>query len=242
MIDTDTMAHAITDHRLVMVLKASSVRGRRSMTMTDAVANCMLVLVSETCSMQGRRCRTTEAAAMAGVERSASKCTFMAPSGFAREYRRLKSTGINTIGERRVASEGNVVEAEVPDLHLQSASRFYLGMMRIHYRSIDHTISRKRHSCSDDGSRDQIIPVMEFIDGESASNQGRAKDWSPECNHLPHCGVVVGPNLELGIEVKEQEDESRDYDEVVSGNFRFRVQDLFDQLTCSSSMSTWERF
>lgn len=49
---------------------------------------------------------------------------------------------------------------------------------------------------------------MVFVDGEGTTDETSAEDGSVQGNDFPHCGVVVGKDLELCVEVQVQEDEA----------------------------------
>lgn len=84
-----------------------------------------------------------------------------------------------------------MVEAPVPD-----------GRVR-------HAVSRKGHDSADDGAGHHVVPVVELVNSERTADEHRAEDGRPDDNELPHGRVVVGEDLELGVEVQGQKDEAR---------------------------------
>lgn len=107
------------------------------------------------------------------------------------------TVGEDGAGELRVAKvkgdttvEGNVVEAPVPD------------------GGVGHAVSRKSHDCADTGASKNIVPVVELVNGEGATNKDSAKDGGVNGNELPHGGVVVGKDLELCVEVEVEVDKA----------------------------------
>lgn len=49
---------------------------------------------------------------------------------------------------------------------------------------------------------------MEFVDGESSTDEAGTENRSVDGDKLPHGWVVVGKDLELGVEVQVQIDEA----------------------------------
>lgn len=121
----------------------------------------------------------------------------------------VECAGSSTIDEGSVAKDGNVVEAEVPD------------------RGVDHTVAAECHECTNNGTSEDVVPVVVFIDSESATNQAGAEERSVDGNKLPHGGVIVGEHLELSVEVEIQEDEaSKGSSGVTRGHGLERIVDL----------------
>lgn len=94
-------------------------------------------------------------------------------------------------GERVGPVEGDMVVAPIPDA-------------RIH-----HAVGAESHDGTDNRASEDVIPVVELVNGQGASNQARAEHGGVDGGELPERGVVVGEDLELGVEVEGQEDESR---------------------------------
>jgi len=64
-------------------------------------------------------------------------------------------------------------------------------------------------SCgADQGSGGDIVPVVVLVDGHGASNEDSAKDGCEEQGHRPQRWVVCAHDLELGVEVQCQKDET----------------------------------
>ena len=89
-----------------------------------------------------------------------------------------------------MAEERNVVEAEVPD------------------RCVDHAVAAESHHGADDCASEDIVPVVILINCEGTADQAGAENGSVEDNELPHGRVVVGKDLELGVEVEVEEDKA----------------------------------
>lgn len=95
-----------------------------------------------------------------------------------------------SVHERSVAEERDVVEAEIPN------------------GSVYHTVRTERHDSANERTRKDVIPVMVFINGKSAANQASSENGGVDGDELPHGRVVVGPDLQFGIEVEVQEHET----------------------------------
>lgn len=52
------------------------------------------------------------------------------------------------------------------------------------------------------------LPVVELVNCQGTANKARAEDRGVDCDQLPHSRVIVGKDLELGVEVKVQIDEA----------------------------------
>lgn len=85
-----------------------------------------------------------------------------------------------------------MVEPEIPD------------------RCINHSICAECEHGPDDRAAEAVVPVVELVDGEGAGDEGSGEDWGVDGDQLPHRGVVVSEDLELGIEVEVEEDEARE--------------------------------
>lgn len=87
--------------------------------------------------------------------------------------------------------KGNVVEAEVPNA------------------GVHHPVGAQSEHGTDDGAGDNVVPVMVLVNSEGTGDQGGTEDGGVECGELPHVRRIVGEDLELGVEVQVQEDETR---------------------------------
>ena len=129
------------------------------------------------------------------IERRTSPGTAVvrAPAGLASPdsiVEAIESAGSSAVDEGSVAQHGNVVEAEVP------------------HRGVDHAVAAEGHEGANDSTSEDVVPVVVLINGEGAADQARAEQRGIDGDELPHGGVVVGEDLELGIEVEVQEDEA----------------------------------
>ena len=130
------------------------------------------------------------------------------PAGLAGEQG-VRELGAAGVGEGRAAVQGDVVEAEVPD------------------GGVDHAVRREGHDGPDDGAGEHVVPVVVLVDGQGAADQARAQDRRVDGDQLPHGRVVVGKDLELGVEVEVQVDEAREGGRGVARRHRLeRVVDL----------------
>ncbi|KAH0536669.1 hypothetical protein FGG08_006464 [Glutinoglossum americanum] len=91
--------------------------------------------------------------------------------------------------ERRVPPQRHVVEPEIPDAR------------------VDHAIAADGHHGSDDGAGEAVVPVVVFVDGESAGDEGRAEEGSVDGDELPEGGVVVAEELDYSTGVQRREGE-----------------------------------
>jgi len=146
--------------------------------------------------------------------------TLSTPSNLPREDSMFQihlSTNTST-RERSSAVQWDMVSAPVPN------------------RSVDHAVGGESHDCTDDGAGETVIPVVEFVDSESACNEGCAEDRSVRCDEFPHCWarrgdkgqhdhpweemgndrkegediLIIRPDLQLSIQVDTQEHETRE--------------------------------
>lgn len=102
----------------------------------------------------------------------------------------VEGAGSGAVDKGSVAQDGNMVEAEVPD------------------RGEDHTVAAEGHESTDDGAGEDVIPVVVLVNSQGTADQASTEEGSVESSKLPHSGVVVGEDLELGVEVEVQKDEA----------------------------------
>ena len=106
--------------------------------------------------------RTTNASAADSTSHSTRRIerrppnssVFMTPACLVCPDCRLKAASArttSTITESSMTCQRDVIEAEIPN------------------GSIDHAICRKRHYSADDCPGEDIIPVVEFVNGKSAA-------------------------------------------------------------------------
>ncbi len=108
-----------------------------------------------------------------------------------------------------MAYERNVVESEVPDA------------------GVNHSVGGECHCGADDGASEDIIPIVELINRERATDQCCAKHRHVRDDQLPVGWVVVAEDLELGVEVEVEEDEAAEGCSCVAGREGFeRVVDV----------------
>lgn len=128
--------------------------------------------------------RSTDAGTTSGKARAS-------PSHAPRKRRAKQIPIASHVRERHAAVQRDVVEAPVPD-----------GGVR-------HAVSRKGHDSTDNGTGNHVVPVVELVDSERTTDKHGAENGRVNDNELPHGRVVVGKDLELGVEVQVQEDEAR---------------------------------
>jgi len=85
--------------------------------------------------------------------------------------------------ERNSTVQWNVIDSPVPD------------------GSVDHAIRGKREEGTNNGTSKAVVPVVKLINGKSACDQCCSENWGVDGNQFPHCWVVVGEKLQLGIQV-----------------------------------------
>ena len=71
--------------------------------------------------------------------------------------------------------------------------------------SVDHSIRGQSHDRSNNGASNKVVPVVIFVNGQGAGDEGCAKNWCVQGDQLPHCWVMVGEDFEFGIQVKVEE-------------------------------------
>lgn len=130
---------------------------------------------------------TLQAVAMSMSERAT---TVRSPANLASEDGVNKLSATHGVVERSATVEGNVVEAPVPD------------------SSVGHSVSGESEDGSNDGTGKDIVEVVIFVDSESSTDENGTEKRGVGDNELPHGGMVVGEDLELGVEVKVQVDEA----------------------------------
>lgn len=113
-----------------------------------------------------------------------------APASLSREDSVGQFRALHGVHKRRASVQGNVVISPVPN------------------GRVGHSVRRKGHHGADDGAGDDVVPVVELVNGEGASDQNGAENGGVDEDELPHGRVVVGEDLELGVEVEVQEDEA----------------------------------
>lgn len=85
--------------------------------------------------------------------------------------------------ERSVAVQRDVVDTPVPDA------------------SIAHAVRRESEDSSDDGTGQDVVPVVILVDSKGTTNKAGTENGGIDRDELPHGGVVVGEDLQLGVEV-----------------------------------------
>ncbi|KAI6765756.1 hypothetical protein HG530_006826 [Fusarium avenaceum] len=126
--------------------------------------------------------------------------------------------GENSIGElglahgvveRAASVEGNVVVAPIPD------------------SGVGHAVGREGKDGANDSTGENIVEVVVLVDGKSSTDQSRSEEGGVGGDQLPHGGVVVGEDLELGVEVQVKVDEaSKGSSGVATGHGLKRIVDL----------------
>jgi hypothetical protein len=126
--------------------------------------------------------------------------------------------GENSIGElglahgvveRNASVEGNVVVSPIPD------------------SGVGHTVGREGKDGTDDSTGKDIVEVVVLVDGKSSTDQSRSEEGGVSGDELPHGWVVVGEDLELGVEVQVKVDEASEGGSGVTTGHRLkRIVDL----------------
>jgi hypothetical protein len=73
---------------------------------------------------------------------------------------------------------------------------------------INHPITAKRHDRANDRASQTIIPIMILIDRQRTRDQRSAENRGVGGDEFPHRRMVVGPYLQLGVQVQVQEHEA----------------------------------
>ena len=101
------------------------------------------------------------------------------PASLSRPQRIVEAIeGSIAVGEWEMARERDVVEPEVPD------------------GGVDHAVSAERHDCTDDGSGNNVVVVVELIDSECASYQDCGED-----GHVGHYLLLANGRGECSLEL-----------------------------------------
>lgn len=95
--------------------------------------------------------------------------------------------------------EGDVVEAKVPD------------------GSVGHAVGGEGEDDTDGGTSKDVVPVVELVNGERTTDEDGTEDGDVGDDELPHSGVVVGEDLELGVEVEVEVNEASEAGGGVAG-------------------------
>ena len=85
----------------------------------------------------------------------------------------FKGTEAVRVREWLISQKWNVIESEVPNA------------------GIDHSVGAKCHCSANDCASEDVVPVVKFVDCESAANQRCAKYWHVGDDELPVGWVVI---------------------------------------------------
>lgn len=128
--------------------------------------------------------------------------------------------------KRRAPVEGNVVDAPVPD------------------GRVCHPVGREGHDRANDCAGEDVVPVftlatmsehqweirphlnlpvVKLINCQGTANEACAKDRGVDGDQLPHSRMIVGKDLELGVQVQVQIDEPRERSRRVSRRHRLKA-------------------
>lgn len=141
-----------------------------------------------------------------------------APASFARPnsiVETIEGARTSTIDKGSVTEDGDVVKAEVP------------------HGGIDHSVATESHHGTNNGSGEDVVPVVVFVDRQGTADQASTKEGRVEGDQLPHSRVVVGEDFELGIEIEIQEDEAGEGSGSVAR--RHRLKGVIDFLLVTSA-------
>lgn len=105
----------------------------------------------------------------------------------------------------RAAIERDVIVAPVPD------------------GSICHAVGGESHHGANDCAGDNVVPVVELVNGQRTADKHSAEDRGVDDDQLPHARVIVGENLELGVEVQVKVDKSAKGCGSVAGGERLKA-------------------
>lgn len=122
----------------------------------------------------------------------------------------VSEDSVDKLGTRHVVLEGgvavkrDVVEAEVPD------------------GGKGHSVGGESEDGTNDGTGKDIVEVVVLVDGKGTSDQDSTEDGGVSSNELPHGRVVVGEDLELGVEVQVQVDKASESSSGVTTGHRLK--------------------
>ncbi len=86
---------------------------------------------------------------------------------------------------------------------------------------INHSISADCHHSSNDCTRKTVVPVVKFINRQCTCDESGTEKWRVDGDELPESWVVIGEELQLGIQVKIKKDEASEGGSRVSGGEGF---------------------
>lgn len=89
----------------------------------------------------------------------------------------------------RAAVERDVIEAPVPN------------------GGVCHAVRGESHHGANNGAGNNIIPIVELVNGQRTADEHSAENGGVNDNQLPHAGVIVGKDLQLGVQVEVQVNE-----------------------------------
>lgn len=75
-----------------------------------------------------------------------------------------------------------MIEAEVPDAR------------------VDHSVGGESHDSADDRSCDDVVPIVEFINGKGASDKNSTENGHVGDDEFPVRWMVVGPDFQLCLQ------------------------------------------
>ena len=81
---------------------------------------------------------------------------------------------------------------------------------KVPHARVHHPVRAERHHAADDRAGDAVIPVRVLVDRLAARDQHRAQQRREDRDQLPQRRLVVGPELELRIQIQKQKPESRE--------------------------------
>jgi hypothetical protein len=233
--------------RLDHLVSMSAVRGgtNRLPLHTAARATVMSVSVAVADTSRSLRVRCHGAArTISSVKRSTAPAATLvgSPACLASEggvVEAIKGASACAVNKGCVAEHGDVVEAEVPD------------------RGVDHAVRAKGHHGADNSSSENIIPValrlavvpcalqtlislpvVVFVNGKCSTDEAGSKNRCVKSDDLPHGWVVVGEDLELGVQVEVQENKASKGSGGVTRRHGFQA--IVDLLTVTCADATVE--
>lgn len=138
-------------------------------------------------AMHVLRSITLQAVAVSMSERAT---TVRSPANLASEDGVNELSTTHGVVERSTSVKGDVVEAPVPD------------------SGVGHSVSGESKDGSNDGASKDIVEVVILVDSESSTDENGTEKRGVGDDELPHGRMVVGEDLELGVEVKVEIDEA----------------------------------
>lgn len=162
-------------------------RASRNRSVVVASSMHMLRTVTETVALHVSMSSSVTLHSMAKTVRATAVST---PASLVGEDGIDELSTTHVVLERSMAVQGNMVEAEIPD------------------SGEGHSVGGESKDSTNDGAGKDIVEMVVLVDSKGTTDQNSTEDRSVGSDQLPHGWVVVGKDLELGVEVQVQVDKA----------------------------------